>query len=57
MATWPVRHILFYNMHLVKLPAHFYRYNHLDAVCAKDLVKGDWPELRVLAIRWGDVLW
>jgi hypothetical protein len=25
----------------------------LDAACAKDLVKGDWPELQLLDIRWG----
>jgi hypothetical protein len=27
--------------------------DNLDAVGAEELVKGDWPELRILNIRWG----
>ena len=30
----------------------FYSKNKLGAAGAKELVKGDWPELRVLNIRW-----
>jgi hypothetical protein len=30
----------------------FCSYNYMGAEGAKELVKGDWPELRILNIRW-----
>jgi hypothetical protein len=47
------RHILSHHMHLIKSPPIFIRHNNLGAACAKDLVKGDWPELQLLDMRWG----
>jgi hypothetical protein len=32
---------------------HSCRHNKLGAAGAEELVKGDWPELRVLDIGWG----
>jgi hypothetical protein len=44
---------LFTNIHLRTFPPPFYSKNKLGAAGAKELVKGDWPELRVLKIGWG----
>jgi hypothetical protein len=40
-------------MQATTFPPHSCRYNKLGAAGAKELVKGDWPELRVLHIGWG----
>ncbi len=31
----------------------FCSFNELGAAGAEELVKGNWPELRILAMRWG----
>jgi hypothetical protein len=38
-------------------PPHSYSANKLGSAGAKELVKGDWPELRVLNIGWGVLGW
>jgi hypothetical protein len=50
-----VKHMLVCHKHLHTFPSTFCRGNKLGAAGAKELVKRDWPELRVLSIGWGDV--
>jgi hypothetical protein len=44
---------MFHQMQATTFPPHSCRYNKLGAAGAKELVKGNWPELRVLDIGWG----
>jgi hypothetical protein len=55
MVALSVKHMLVHHIHLHTFPSFFCRDNKLGAAGAKELVKADWPELRLLDIGWGDV--
>ena len=42
-------------VHPTAFPSHSSSKNKLGSAGAKELVKGDWPELRVLDIRWDEL--
>ncbi len=46
---------LFINIHLHTFPSPFCSKNKLGAAGAEELVKGNWPELLVLIIRWDEL--
>jgi hypothetical protein len=56
MAAFSVKHVLFDESIKFSL-LHYCRNNHLGAAGAEELVKGDWPELRVLSIGWVVLGW
>ncbi len=55
IAQWGMKcqaHLTYHKQHnACRIP--FCSQNELRAAGAEELVKGDWPELRILNIRWG----
>jgi hypothetical protein len=53
----PLKQALFDHAQPTTASSHSCRYNSLVAAGAMKLVKGDWPELRVLSIGWDEFAW
>jgi hypothetical protein len=49
------KHILVKHTHLNTFPSPFCSKNKLGAAGAEELIKGNWPELLVLNIRWDEL--
>jgi hypothetical protein len=50
----PLKQAMFDNVQPTTFSCNSCRYNNLGAAGAKKLVRGDWPELRVLDIGWDE---
>ncbi len=55
MVVLSFKHVLANHTHLHTIISPFYSTNKLGAAGAEELVKGNWPELMVLNIRWDEL--